>query len=193
MTRMKAIVVMDKKLDEELKRIHAHFPDAGLIGSYADFLRYLNSLPEVPSADRVQRSLDLIDHRFHGDALMAFGSWKINANEDNPSAELEKLAKDKELPRLGITEVRLLGCATACSPAALATIKYMTQILKVPVVATRWAIGADDFKRDGVESRSLPELIDSRELQRRGWKLPDDCLNALAIATSAKKVPQRVA
>lgn len=163
--------------DGELARLIERVADSRPIERLAGLRHLLDRLHRcrgcVPRAGR--RTLDLLAHATP-DRLLQLGSTVLDPRRPGVRRVFEEMARDSVLPRLGIHEVRLLGCETAMSRAGQAAIRALTEILGVRVVGTTRPLYAAHFDATGLRARyeamlcdadCLPDLRPARALPGR--------------------------
>ncbi|HEU0035668.1 MAG TPA: hypothetical protein VFQ53_33885 [Kofleriaceae bacterium] len=109
------------------------------------------------------RTLDLIGHA-SSQGLLELGSFVIDASRSRATAFFRELADQEVLPRLGVTALRLLGCQTAQSALARATLRVLADILHVEVYGTTTMIEADHYDRDGFRDDHAHLLLGTRTI-----------------------------
>lgn len=109
------------------------------------------------------RTLDLLGHST-GRRLLQLGATELDPTRDEVRRELDRLARDGLLERLGIDELRLLGCQTAMSPAGQQAIRDLTRFLGVRVVGTTKLVYAAYFGDAGFKDRYEDILCDAGSL-----------------------------
>lgn len=164
--------------DGELARLIERVADSRPIEQLAGLRHLLDRLHRcrrcAPRAGR--RTLDLLAHATP-DRLLQLGTTVLDPRRPGVRRVFEEMARDAVLPRLGIRELRLLGCETAMSRAGQAAIRALTEILGVRVVGTTRPVYAAYFGASGLGARyeamlcdadCLPDLRARRALPGRG-------------------------
>lgn len=106
-------------------------------------------------------SLDLISHSRRG--VLQLGDWSVDGTG---KSQLLQQACAAQLARLGLSEIRLLGCNTAVTPGGQAAMVALAQVFRVPVKGTTVPISAADFDASGFRPKGylaghdrLPPLV----------------------------------
>lgn len=118
-------------------------------------------------------TLDLVSHSAGVKFLLLLGDGNPNQESfliENPPQNswrqtlLERPMRN-EVERLGIKELRLLGCLTAFSPEGRATMKDLKEQLRLDeVFGTNNYLTADDFEPGGFKTSSAPKLLSCTEI-----------------------------
>jgi hypothetical protein len=95
------------------------------------------------------KTLDLIGHATPGMSLLMLGEWVIDASRPTVASFFRGLADNDVLPRLGIHAVRLIGCQTADTRHARATICTLAELLGVEVYGTTHLVYSAHYDRAG--------------------------------------------
>lgn len=82
---------------------------------------------------RARRRLDLVAHTATKDALLRLGRSLIDMRDDTVVAIAQQIAEEHLLARLGIQEVRIIGCSSSRTEAAKETMRALHDVLQVPV------------------------------------------------------------
>jgi hypothetical protein len=97
----------------------------------------------------VPKTLDLIGHTRTSASLLTLGDWVIDGQAPDTLAWLDELAGREVLPRLGVHALRLLGCHTAGTAAARATIGTLAERLGLEVWGTTGLLHRAHYGPDG--------------------------------------------
>jgi len=115
--------------------------------------RRLDSLDQLPAVLRATaatggpRTLDLIAHTTSDHQLLRFGQSVLDMRRPAIAALFEAIRED--LPRHGVSAVRLLGCGTAARPVGQITMRRLARTLGLPVHGTHKALLASHYRDDG--------------------------------------------
>jgi hypothetical protein len=96
-------------------------------------------------------TLDLIAHSAGDERLLKIGGWKVDGEVAAVRAFFTTLAQQRTLARLGVASVRLLGCYTASTPRARATLRTLRDILGVEVCGTTCIVDRRCFDEGGLK------------------------------------------
>jgi nucleoside-diphosphate-sugar epimerase len=151
--------------DAELGRIRDLLEHKAVVDGRGDLEALLGRLLAA-ERPRTPRTLDLIGHSAPGSSLLVLGGWVIDAASARVRAFFRELAELEVLPRLEVTAVRLLGCQTAGTAQARATIGRLSEILDVEVLGTRQVLYAAHYDARGLRDDARHVLASSRELGR---------------------------
>jgi len=162
------LCVLTRHADTELARIQDTIERKALVGGRAD-LEDLFSTLLACDQPRTPKTLDLIGHST-ADCLLQLGDWVIDGTRPLAMAYFRGLADNEVLPRLGIYAIRLLGCSTATTPRARATIIELSDILGIEVFGMRDMLVAAHFDAHGFVRDRAYMLACSEDLRR----MPDD-------------------
>lgn len=121
----------------------------------------------APGAER--RTLDLLAHATP-DRLLQLGTSVLDPRLPDVRRLFQEMAQDEILPRLGIHELRLLGCETAMSRAGQAAIRALSDILGIRVVGTIRPVYAAYFGATGLHARYEAMLCDADGLPDLGTR-----------------------
>jgi hypothetical protein len=164
--------VITRDADSELARIQDLIEHKALVTGRADLEVLLGALlqaeaepdPDAPEP-RPHRTLDLIGHSTADKGLLALGDWVIDGTRPSVLAFFRELADLEVLPRLKVAAVRLLGCQTAESREARATICKLAEILGVDVLGTRQLLYTAHYDERGFRGDAEHVLLSSHELR----------------------------
>jgi hypothetical protein len=91
-----------------------------------------------------ERTLDLVGYT-GTDKLLVFHGRAMDSRIGRVRAYFRGLADQELLPRLGVTEVRLVGCTTAVGDPARRTLALLSEILGLEVSGTTELVAARDL------------------------------------------------
>jgi hypothetical protein len=94
----------------------------------------------------------------------------IDAAHPPTTAFFRALAEREILPRLGVQEMRLLGCGTAETARGRATIAALADVLGLEVHGTTGAVLAANYDASGFQDRYRFLLCGSSELGPTSWR-----------------------
>lgn len=160
--------VISAEPDAELARIARTVAPSARVAGAAELARLLDELAAAagPQRSAAPRTLDLIGHSTAGAALLRLGDWVIDAASPEAMRWWCALVDRGVLGRLGIRAVRLLGCGTAGTPRARATLRALAALLGVEVHGAPHLLHAGHYGAAGfldawrfllVEARALDE------------------------------------
>jgi hypothetical protein len=151
--------------DAELRRVHAVIGMVQRVAGRSELECLFGRLLAAgcTSTARRTRVLDLVGYSVSPHGLLALGEWTLDAANPTVAAFFRELCDQDVLARLGITAVRLVGCATAVTAAARWTVCALADLLGVTVSGTTTMIGAPHFTAAGFTSTHA--LISNRELR----------------------------
>jgi hypothetical protein len=137
----------------ELARIAEVVEHREPIGRLADLPGLLEELAgwAMPAEDG-PRTLDLIGHADQ-EGLLRVGESPLDPARPRVRRMVERIARGGALERLGVGEVRLLGCETAALPAGLDAIGALAELLGVRVLGAIQPIYAVYFGAGGLRGR----------------------------------------
>jgi hypothetical protein len=118
------------------------------------------------------RTLDLIGHSRRGTKLLALGRTTVDVLDRSVERFFVQLAADRVLARLGILQLRLLGCETAVCPTGQLTIRRLARTLGVSVYGTRKALMNSHYDERGFDPRFAHLLVESSQLPDVPTRLP---------------------
>ena len=150
--------------DSELARIQELIEYKVLVDGRGDLEELFGRLLGA-GASPTPKTLDLIGHSTPDQALLALGTWVIDAARPAVRAFFRELAELEVLPRLGIHAVRLLGCQTAETAPGRATICKLSEILGVEVLGTRELLYSAHYDARGFKDESQHVLASSHDLR----------------------------
>jgi hypothetical protein len=153
--------------DSELARIHDVLEHKVLVDGRGDVEAVLGRLLAC-DGPRAPKTLDLIGHSTPSSCLLQLGEWVIDATSPTVTAFFRELADLEVLPRLGIHAVRLLGCKTAETAQARATICALSDILGVEVYGTSGLVFSAHYDALGFQNAWRFLLIGSSDLRLLG-------------------------
>jgi len=162
------LCVITRHADYELARIQDTMERKALVGGRADLEELFSTLLECDQP-RTPKTLDLIGHST-ADCLLQLGDWVIEGTRPSVVSYFRGLADNEVLSRLGIYAIRLLGCSTATTPRARATIIALSDILGIEVFGMRDMLVATHFDAHGFVRDRQYMLACSDDLRR----MPDD-------------------
>jgi len=124
-----------------LAAVQDRIDGAGKVSSITGLYQLLADLqhagPCAPAA-----TLDLIGPST-GHGLLQLGSSVIDASVPAVLDLFEWIGHERVLPRLGVRELRLIGCRTAIEPAAHDTMRRLAELVGVPVTGTTTLVYRD--------------------------------------------------
>lgn len=200
--------VISAEPDHELDRIAGRITASVRVGGRAELDALFGRLLAARNGAEAiaPKTLDLLGHATARTSLLRLGDWVIDAQSPAVAAWARALAADDVLPRLGIHAVRLLGCQTAGTEAARATLCALSDLLGIEVHGSNhllyevhydehgfrdiWAfmlVGASALRRAARERAQVPEA------ERGVRTLVLDALPADPLGPSATAWPRRVA
>ena len=138
-----------------------------LVAGSSDELRLLFQDLLACHAEPTQKTLDLIGHSTTAYSLLTLGHWVIDGEDPEGLTFWRELATDHVLPRLGITAIRLLGCATALGRRGRATMHALAEVLAVPVYGTIDLVTSSCYGPGGFAPERRYLLRSNRQLERR--------------------------
>jgi len=141
--------VITRHADYELARIQDVIEHKVLVDGRADLEVMFGYLLANVTSEPVPKTLDLIGHSTPGQSLLMIGDWVIDAAKPTVTAFFRELADQEVLTRLGVYAIRLLGCQTADTSHARATICTLSEILGVEVHGTRSLIYSAHYNAAG--------------------------------------------
>lgn len=156
--------LVTRHADSELARIHEAIEHKVLVDGRADVEEVLSRLLQV-KGPRQPKTLDLIGHSTSNGSLLQLGDWVIDAASSTVTAFFRELADFDVLPRLGIHAVRLLGCKTAETAHARATICTLSDILGLEVYGTTGLVFAAQYSPRGFHDDWKFLLVGSTDLR----------------------------
>lgn len=164
--------VVTRHADAELARIQGQIEHCVLADGRTELEELLGRLlvsAEASGITQPPKTLDLIGHSVPVSSQLQLGDWVLDAASATVTSFFRGLADQDVLPRLGIHAVRLLGCHTACTPAARRTLTTLSDILGLEVYGTSDMILANHYDASGFNRDwrfLLVSSTDVRELER---------------------------
>jgi hypothetical protein len=137
------------------------------VGSLFELRDVLDGLP-----DGSGRTLDLSGHARRGTNLLALGATTLDMLDRRVERFFARLAADRVLVRLGIVQVRLLGCETAVCPSGQRTIRRLVRTLGVPVYGSRKRLMNAHYDGLGFDPCFAHLLVESAQLPHPPSRLP---------------------
>jgi len=133
------LTIVSGEPDFELRRIAHIVTDSVMVDGRVELEELLGDLliEAERSAEVVPKTLDLIGHTRSSASLLALGQWVIDVASPTTTAFFRELADHDVLPRLGVTALRLLGCNSAGTAQARATISKLGELLGLEVYGTK--------------------------------------------------------
>jgi hypothetical protein len=116
------------------------------------------------SAFIAPKTLDLIGHTRTSASLLALGDWVIDVENPGTAAFFRELADHAVLPRLGVRALRLLGCNSAGTAQARATIGKLGELLGLEVFGASQLLYAAHYGAGGFLDCWSFLLVGTREL-----------------------------
>ncbi|TMQ27878.1 MAG: hypothetical protein E6J90_01480 [Deltaproteobacteria bacterium] len=113
------------------------------------------------------KTLDLIGHTRTAAALLALGDWLIDGDDPATVAVFCSLAEREVLPRLGVHTLRLLGCDSASTPEAQATLCRLSELLGLEVCGASQLLHAGHYETGGFGDHWRFLLVSASELRHR--------------------------
>jgi hypothetical protein len=194
----RALSVITRDRDLEMARIQGQIAEHFLVEDRGD----LEALMCRWLADGTRAtSLDLIGHS-NSESLLVLGTWTIDASKKSVCAFFRELADHDVLPRLGIDTVRLLGCQTAVTRQARATLGTLADILGVGVLGTTELVYSAHYDRGGFRAEHAHILAGATLAPARAPRLTGerfrrvldiDSLPVSPLATTPVGWPRRIA
>ena len=111
-------------------------------------------------------TLDLIGHSTREHHLLRLGDTPIDMLDPGVARFFHTLAQTRQLPRLQIVAVRLLGCQTAVTDSGQRTLRMLSRTLRLPVFGTRKPLLKSHSNADGFNPAFAHILIESSALPR---------------------------
>ena len=164
-------------------------------------------LAEVERSGTVTpKTLDLVGHTRSHASVVALGDWLIDLANPTAAACFRGLADHQVLPRLGVHTLRLLGCNSAGTAHARATICELGDLLALEVYGSKQLLSAAHYDADGFRDCWRFLLVAASELRREprvGGAAPAgvlypraldvDALPAVTLGPPAGPYPRRIA
>jgi hypothetical protein len=129
----------------------------------------LRVLLERPADQRSAgpKTLDLIGHSTSRVRLLRLGEFVIDMEDPVVVRFFQGIARDRLLPRIGITAVRLLGCSTAVELAGQRTMRRLAATLQIPVLGTTKQLMKSHYTTGGFDPAFVHILVDTEHLPAR--------------------------
>lgn len=156
--------MITRHADAELARIHEAIEHKVLVDGRADVEEILGRLLACDEP-RTPKTLDLIGHSTPRGSLLQLGDWVLDATSSTVTAFFRELADYEVLPRLGVHAVRLLGCKTAETGHARATICTLSDILGLEVYGTTGLVFSAHYDKRGFHDDWRFLLVGSSDLR----------------------------
>lgn len=143
----------------------------------AIFSAYRSCLASNPEFGPAEKTLDLVSHSYSNDHLLMLGHVPSDDQAQFKKVVENFLIEDEAwnpwmgflsdpqlgLKTLGITQVRLLGCLTACTSAGRQAMSALHEALDMPVLGTTRLLSQLDFK-SGEFAPTSPALFSTDDL-----------------------------
>lgn len=155
--------ILAQPTDGELRCIANIVEHCIIVDGRSELERALGSLL-AHGVPPTAKTLDLIGHSTPGPSLLSLGEWVIDIANPTVSAYFRELADHDVFGRLGITALRLLGCRTAETSAARATIVGLAELLGIDVYGTRGILFASHYTARGFSDDHRYLLVSNHEL-----------------------------
>jgi len=139
--------VSGKPADPELQLIQREMQKVELVRDRSDLEHFLATLAAKHGGP--YETLDLIAHSDGRDRLLRLGTWLIG-----DEAETDRFVANVEpsVQKLGIRQLRLLGCYTACRPAGQSTIRRLAHGLGFNVYGAYSVLNQFCYDEKGINS-----------------------------------------
>ena len=202
------LTIVSGEPDFELRRIAHIVTDSVMVDGRVELEELLGDLliEAARSPEVAPKTLDLIGHTRSNASLLALGQWVIDVASPTTTAFFRELADHDVLPRLGVTALRLLGCNSAGTAQARATISKLGELLGLEVYGTTQLLHDDHYGTAGFRDCWSFLLVAASELRDEALAgeaagrapaepyarvLDVDTLPAVALGPSA--IPRRIA
>jgi len=167
MARLSAISVLSTGVAELFERGPiAHYPHHRVRSLFE--LREI--LDAIPASE--ERTLDLNGHSRRGTNLLALGTTTIDMLDRRVERFFARFVADGVIVRLGLVQVRLLGCETAVCPSGQLTIRRLARVLGVPVYGSRKRLMNAHYDGLGFDPCFTHLLVESAQLPYPPTRLP---------------------
>ncbi len=202
------LTVVSGEPDSELQQIARLITHCATVDGPGDLEALFGRLlAEVDrSAVVAPKTLDLIGHTRTSASLLALGDWVIDVENSTTAAFFRELADHAVLPRLGVRALRLLGCNSAGTAQARATIGRLGELLGLEVFGASQLLYAAHYGAGGfldcwsfllVGSSDLRAEAHQDEMAPAGDPYPRvldvDALPAAALDPPGGSYPRRIA
>lgn len=197
--------MITRHADAELARIHEAIEHKVLVDGRADVEEILGRLLAC-DGPRTPKTLDLIGHSTPNGSLLQLGDWVLDTTSSTVTAFFRELADHDVLPRLGVHAVRLLGCKTAVTAHARATICVLSEILGLEVYGTTGLVFSAHYDKRGFSDDWRFLLVGASDLRpsMRGEPVDDaaasydraldvDTLPEVTLGAETRGWPRRIA
>jgi hypothetical protein len=162
------LTIVSGEPDADLRQLAQLITHRVIVDSRSALERVLGRL--LAAAERgaavVPKTLDLIGHTRAAASLLAIGDWVIDAASPTTTAFFRGLAEHDVLPRLGIYALRLLGCGSAGTPEARATICKLGELLGIEVYGASQLLYAAHYDAGGFRDGWRFLLVGAGDLRR---------------------------
>lgn len=204
------LTVVSGEPDFDLQQIAQIITHSVTVERYEDLeVLFGRLLTEVEhAAPVIPKTLDLIGHTRSCASLLALGDWVIDVANPATTAFFHGLVDREVLSRLGVRALRLLGCTTAGTVQARATIVQLSDLLELEVLGTNQLLSAGHYDAGGfrdcwnfllVGASELRDASTSHSYQRcttpagRPYPRVLDLAALPAVALGSPVCPRRVA
>ena len=160
--------VVSAEPDHELDRIAGRITASVRIGGRAELDALFERLVAATDGARTiaPKTLDLLGHATARTSLLRLGDWVVDADSPAVAAWARALRAGHVLPQLGIHAVRLLGCQTAGTEAARATLCTLSDLLGVEVHGSNHLLYEVHYDEHGFLDRWAFLLVSASALGR---------------------------
>lgn len=192
------ISIVTSHPDPEVARLRALLGDHLEVDGRWAFERVFGELIEARGElTPATKTLDLIGHSMP-DGLLRLGNWVLDGDSPTVTAFFRGIADLEILPRLGVTALRVLGCSTAVTTRARATLKILSELLGLEVFGTVGPIYGLHYDADGFSHQwrfllsaasesPKPVVIDAPVQLATRRSLDVDALPIVPIASSGDR------
>jgi hypothetical protein len=147
-------------------------------GNFVDIVQpYKQCVDDNPELGQIEKSLDLVSHSYSSEHFLALGripgddigqfSRSIDTflldGTDGSAWKKSFSQVQSRLHDIGITQVRLLGCLTACTDAGREAMFALREVLRMPVLGTTEVLSHDNFTMGAFDPASLTGKLFSTE------------------------------
>lgn len=173
---MRSINIVSNIGDSVMLEMEARCRQCYRAGSLAEMRKVLVVMPTPETREAV--TLDLIGHSATAAKLLQLGESTIDMCDRQVETFFRELVRDRILPRLGVVQLRLLGCHTAVEPGGLHTLRRLAATLRMPVFGTTKALFKSHYIASGfnpcfvhtlVEAAAIPSANERMLAARRQW------------------------